>query len=444
MERMYTVLLDSATRTGGRRCSPTTVFDSPFELATRLTAEPPRPALHREKLTLQELQELAQEPDFVAAAEIMRTRLVTPTENGEVPAGPKCRAGSPRQSWGIAAIGADRSPFTGAGATVAVLDSGIDAKHPAFCGLEIIEKDFSETGHGDCNGHGTYCAGIAFGRNVGGIRIGVAPGVRRALIGKIVGPAGGDTGMLFRAVSWAYEQQAQVIATATDLDFMGSVEERVRDGWPERIAIAATLDAYWANRALFRQLLHMLELQEPSTGGTLVVAAAGSDSHRGLNGEFVVPACLPASCDRIVSVGAFDPDSIGLGFSVSGDSNSGASISAPGRDILSAAPGGGLRVSRGTGAACAHVAGIAALWWEALRENNRPANATTLRAHLLKGAERRGFAWSVTECDRGAGRVHAPQQPTAKPMRTGTPEIYTPAVARSADRVSGRASLVRH
>ena len=250
--------------------------------------------------------------------------------------------------------------------------------------------------------------------------------------------------MLFRAINWAHEQHAQVIITATDLDFMGSVEQRVRDGWPERMAVAATLDAYLSNRTLFCRLLQMLELQEPSTGGALVVAAAGSDSHRGHNCDFVVPACLPASCDRIVSVGGFDPDSIGSGFSVSGDSNCGASISAPGRDILSAARGGGLGVSRGTGAACAHVAGVAALWWEALRESNRPANATTLRAQLLNGAEKRGFAWSVTECDRGAGRVHAPQQPAAKPMRTGSPEIYARAIARSPDRVPARPSLVRH
>jgi subtilisin family serine protease len=421
-----------------------TAFDSPIDLAARLTAEPPRPALHREKLTLQELQELTQEPDFVAAAEIMQTRLVTPAENGEGLTGPKSRTGSPRKAWGISAIGADRSPFTGAGATVAVLDSGIDAKHPAFCGLEIVEKDFSETGHGDCNGHGTYCAGIAFGRDVGGVRIGVAPGVGRAVVAKIVGPQGGDTGMLFRALNWAHEQQAQIIITATDLDFPGSVEQRVSDGWPERIAVAATLDAYLANRTLFRRLLHMLELQEASTGGALVVAAAGSDSQRGHNCDFAVPACLPASSDRIVSVGGFDPDSTGAGFSVSGDSNCGASISAPGRDILSAALGGGLGISRGTGAACAHVAGVAALWWEALRESNRPANATTLRAQLLKGAEKRGFAWSVTECDRGAGRVHAPQHPATKAARTTPPEIYTHPVACNPDRVPGRPSLVRH
>ena len=46
--------------------------------------EPPRPAIHRERLTAQELLELAQEPDFVAAAEIMRTKLASPVADGAV------------------------------------------------------------------------------------------------------------------------------------------------------------------------------------------------------------------------------------------------------------------------------------------------------------------------------------------------------------------------
>src|SRR5687767_11838078 len=130
MERMYTVLLDSGIRSTSRRYPAITAFNGPCDLGSRLMAEPPRPALHREKLTLQELQELAHEPDFVAAAEVMRTRLVVPPKEEEGPPIARHRAGPARQSWGISAIGADRSPFTGAGATVAVLDSGIDAKHP--------------------------------------------------------------------------------------------------------------------------------------------------------------------------------------------------------------------------------------------------------------------------------------------------------------------------
>ena len=41
------------------------------------------------------------------------------------------------------------------------------------------------------HGHGTHCAGTIFGRDVDGMRIGVARGVKKALIGKVLGRDGG-------------------------------------------------------------------------------------------------------------------------------------------------------------------------------------------------------------------------------------------------------------
>jgi subtilisin family serine protease len=81
-------------------------------------------------------------------------------------------------------VGADTSPFSGDGIVVAVLDTGIDASHPAFEGVDIVQKDFTGEGVGDQHGHGTHCAGTIFGRTSEGTRIGVAPGVKKALIGK--------------------------------------------------------------------------------------------------------------------------------------------------------------------------------------------------------------------------------------------------------------------
>ena len=42
---------------------------------------------------------------------------------------------------------------------MAVLDSGIDGSHDAFCGKTTAQKDFTGKGDGDNNGHGTHCAG---------------------------------------------------------------------------------------------------------------------------------------------------------------------------------------------------------------------------------------------------------------------------------------------
>ena len=96
-------------------------------------------------------------------------------------------AGEENTTWGIRALGANTSPFTGKGIKVAVLDTGIDASHLSFKHMEdkLIQKDFTGDGDGDENGHGTHVAGIIFGQPVDGLRIGVAPGIDQALVGKV-------------------------------------------------------------------------------------------------------------------------------------------------------------------------------------------------------------------------------------------------------------------
>jgi subtilisin family serine protease len=409
MERTYTILLDRAGRHPARNSRGWPAFDQPLDHASRLLADPPRPAIHRERLTAQELQELTQEPEFVAAAEIMRTRLLSPVseavlEEGVVSSAPKGR----QQPWGIAAVGADRSKYTGADVAVAMLDTGIDASHAAFRGVDLVEKDFTGTGNGDSDGHGTHCAGIFFGRNVDGIRIGVANGVRRALIGKILQRGGGDSDMMIRGVAWAHEEGAHVISMSVGFDFAATVGMRVEQGWTGELATAVTLEAYRANLRLLDRLLQMLRSQEPFTGGAVMIAAAGNDSSRGSGGDYIMSACPPSGSDRIVSVGSLDPDPHGKGYRVSRFSNTGVDITAPGSGIISAAAGGGLKVLSGTSVAAPHVAGVAALWWQAVRQSDLPANATVVRGKLVESAQARGFSPAVYPAERGAGRAAAP------------------------------------
>jgi subtilisin family serine protease len=413
MERSYTILFDNSRRFPARHPARLP-FDPHAAMPSPLLSEPPEPEMHRERLNAQDLQELAAEPGFVAAAEVMCTRLCPPLPEPDVAAGLRTIRGTRRrQSWGIEAVGAHESKYSGADVTVAVLDTGIDSRHAAFRDVGIVEKDFTGRGNGDADGHGTHSAGVIFGRNVEGVRIGVAPGVRRALVGKIIGPEGGDSDMLLRGIGWAHAEGAHVISLAVGLDFAATVRRRMQEGWSGPLATEVTLEAYSANLKLIDRLLQMLRMREPFTGGALLVAAAGNDSRRSGSGEYVMTACPPCGSDKVVSVGAFDPLARSERYRVSDFSNCGVDLTAPGRLIVSAAAGGGLRAQSGTGAAAPHVAGVAALWWQAARQSDLPATATLVRGKLLAGAQANGFSPAVYPAERGAGRVMAPRDSQA-------------------------------
>ena len=135
-----------------------------------------------ERLDRAGVARVAQLGSVQAIARAMPMRLIAPVAK---PKAARPVAGG--MSWGIGAVGADVSAFNGHEAVVAVLDTGIDPAHPAFAGVNLVQKDFTGEGNGDNHGHGTHCAGTIFGRAVGGQRIGVAPGVAKALIGKVLG-----------------------------------------------------------------------------------------------------------------------------------------------------------------------------------------------------------------------------------------------------------------
>jgi hypothetical protein len=55
-----------------------------------------------------------------------------------------------------------------------------------------------------------------------------------------------------------------------------------------------------------------------------------------------------------------------------------------------------------------HVAGVVALWWEAVRAASSRPSATAVLAKLLASARPEGFASGTDEADRGLGIVTAP------------------------------------
>lgn len=361
------------------------------------------PVVTVERIEERHVAQLRQEPDVQIVAPSMPTRLIEPLD---------ARPAAVESSWGIAAVGADRSRFTGAGVTVAVLDTGIDAAHPAFNGVQLVQKDFSGDGDGDVFGHGTHCAGTIFGRDVGsaaaGSRIGVARGVTRALIGKVLGNNGsGSTDMLVNGMTWALQNKAHIISMSLGFDFPGMVAQLVESGTPVDIATSQALEAYRDNLRIFDAVMAMMDAQGGLDTEPLVVAAAGNESRREVDAQFRVAASLPAAADDVLSVAAVGRGAATL--AVADFSNTMARISAPGVDITSAFPGGGLQTWSGTSMACPHVAGVAALWWEALRAEGRDPDARLVAARLSASARRDVFAAGVDPIDIGDGFLAAPE-----------------------------------
>jgi subtilisin family serine protease len=328
-------------------------------------------------------------------------------------------------AWGIDAVGAIDSPYDGSSAVVAILDTGIQAKHAAFKGISFASRDFTgeginESDVADTNGHGTHCAGTIFGRTVKGTRIGVAPGVKRAIVGKIFGSkTNANTGTLVRAIQWAREQGANVISMSLGFDFAGMAARLEHEfGMPPRAAFAQVSVEFQRNLRIFDLLFARISGGQTFEGdnGAVLVAAAGNDSRRlaSLSGRsYTVPATIPSNAAEVIATGALRMNQERLeaaDFSNTSISNRGSFVVAPGVRTISAAHDtfDSLTEMNGTSMACPHVAGVAALWWDAVRAGPLEAVGSTVKTQLLAACDYKRFGEEFQPVDLGLGLCQAP------------------------------------
>lgn len=354
-----------------------------------------------ENLSKNDLAEVTRSRDVVAVAPTIPMKLIEPFDVQDAP-----QPTAQSVTWGVQAVGADTSSFTGNGIVVAVLDTGIDAAHPAFQGVTIVQQDFTGEGDGDQHGHGTHCAGTIFGRDVNNTRIGVARGVQKALIGKVLGQQGGSSAGIVNAIQWAIQNGANVISMSLGIDFPGLVAELVKQGMPAELATSRALEGYRANVQLFEKMAQLVRASSGFFQTTVLVAAAGNESQRNVNPDFEIAVSPPAVSDGFISVAALGQK--GTQFAVAPFSNTGAIVAGPGVAVLSAKPGGGLQTMSGTSMATPHVAGVAALWAEQLKANGM-LMPNSLTARLIASGVTTNIVNGFDPFDIGTGMVRAPQ-----------------------------------
>ena len=385
-----------------RRSSTAGPLPPPSAAATNMSTEPlvalAEPVLEQAKMTPAEVADIQRDPEVMAIANPMPLRLISPVGI------PKAAAAVAGNTWGIEAVAADTSPYTGAGVVVAVLDTGINPSHDAFIGVQLVRRNFTRGVDDDVDGHGTHCAGTIFGRDVSGQRIGVARGVTKALIGKVLGPGDGTSADLARAINWAYENGANVISMSLGINFTDYVAEMIARGYPAEAATSVALEQYRANVNLFSSLTRLLAHSGAFAQAAIIVAASGNESKRP---QYEIAVAPPAAGDGMISVGALQRAVTGQ-LSVADFSNTQCNLCGPGVDVTSAWIGGAkvLKSISGTSMATPHVAGCAALWAEQQKSLTGVLTHQYLAAKTLASAV---FVSGSSFEDIGNGMVQAPQ-----------------------------------
>jgi subtilisin family serine protease len=237
------------------------------------------------------------------------------------------------------------------------------------------------------------------------LRIGVARGVKKALIGKVLGRQGATTDQIWKAIQWAVNNGANIVSMSLGMDFPGYVKYLIEEeNLPAEPASSRALEAYRSNVLLFDRLAQFINAAASFIQCTVIVAASGNESNRP---DWEVAVAPPAVAEGIVSVGALAQGDGGL--VVARFSNTGPEISAPGVGVLSAKVGGGLKSMSGTSMATPHVAGVAALWAEKMKKQ-MSLTPGKLIANVVGNAGVAGLARGFDPMDIGNGISVAPQQ----------------------------------
>jgi subtilisin len=260
----------------------------------------------------------------------------------------------------------------GKGINVAVLDTGIDYKHPDLMpnfkgGISFVPGEALMDGHG----HGTHCSGTICAAINGAGVVGVAPAASLYGVKVLSNSGSGSWSWLIAGIDWCIKNNMRVLSMS-----LGSPAAPPS-------AVEAMCNAAWGK-------------------GLLLVAAAGN------SGPGADTVGYPAKYASVIAVSAIDSSNVIAGFSSRGPK---VELCAPGVNVLSTIPGGGFGTMSGTSMACPHVSGTAVVAWG----GHRYVNNVTIRRLLAWTSDNLGvpgrdplYGFGRVDADQAAGELTPP------------------------------------
>jgi subtilisin len=223
--------------------------------------------------------------------------------------------------WGIRRVNAPAAwaKTMGDGVRVAVIDTGIDARHPDLAGQVAGGYNAldSKAPWFDDNSHGTHVSGTIAGKLDGKGVVGVAPHVKLYAVKVLNKDGAGGLSSIIKGLVWCGKNHMQVA----------------------NMSLGSPVGSVFMRLALNYAVSH----------GVTVVAAAGNSG-----GSVGYPGAYPAA----IAVAASDSNDQIAKFSSRGPQ---VAFIAPGVGVYSTVPNGGYDTYNGTSMATPHMTGLAAL-----------------------------------------------------------------------------------